>query len=122
MVEGLIDRVRKLSSGLARGTEISAGAADGSTDERAEGIRCLFRPPEQADELGRLANYRVLGHLGSGGMGVVFEAQDEQLKRTVALKILPPSLGPGARGRFLQEARAAAAIDHENVVTIYQVG
>jgi serine/threonine protein kinase len=122
MVEGLIAQVRKLSSGSASGTGFSAGAAEGAIDERAEGIRCLFRPPEQPDELGRLADYRVLGHLGSGGMGVVFEAQDERLKRTVALKVLPPSLGPDARGRFLQEARAAAAIDHENVVTIYQVG
>ena len=122
MVESLIDRVRKLSSGSASGTGLSVEPASGTVDERAEGIRCLFRPPEQPDELGRLADYRVLGHLGSGGMGVVFEAQDEQLKRTVALKVLPPSLGPDARGRFLQEARAAAAIDHENVVTIYQVG
>ncbi len=55
-------------------------------------------------------------------MGVVFRAQDEQLQRPVALKVLRPSLGTGAHERFVQEARAAAAISHDQVVTIYQVG
>lgn len=118
MVEGLIERMRELHSGA----DVSCGVPGPVRDERAEGIRNLFRPPEGPDELGRLASYRVLGHLGTGGMGVVFGVEDERLKRAVALKVLRPSLGAGAKERFLQEARAAAAIDHENVVTIYEVG
>ncbi len=118
LVEGLIERMREMHSGA----DVSRWRDEPVRDERAEGIRNLLRPAEQADELGRLANYRVLGHLGTGGMGVVFEVEDEKLKRPVALKVLRPSLGAGARDRFLQEARAAAAIDHENVVTIYEVG
>src|SRR5262249_28657753 len=72
--------------------------------------------------LGRLASYRVLSFLGAGGMGVVFRAEDEQLRRPVALKILRPSLGPAAHERFMLEARAAAGISHDHVVTIFQGG
>ena len=119
LVDDLIPRVQQLLSDPTSAIDPATGPA---RDERAEGIRRLLRPTEEPDELGRLATYRVLDHLGTGATGVVFEAQDEQLERTVALKILRPSLGQAARARFLQEARAAAAIDHENVVTIYQVG
>jgi serine/threonine protein kinase len=84
----------------------------------------FLAPPQAPDELGRLGPYRVLGILGSGGMGVVFRAEDPHLHRPVALKAILPALAEsaGARTRFLREARAAAAIDHDHVVTIYQVG
>jgi serine/threonine protein kinase len=84
----------------------------------------FLAPPGAADELGRLGGYRVLRILGSGGMGVVFEAEDIQLRRPVALKALLPALAvsSAARERFLREARAAAAVAHDHVVTIYQVG
>src|SRR5262249_45671477 len=84
----------------------------------------LLAPPAAPHELGRLAQYRVLRLLGEGGMGLVFEAVDEKLRRPVALKVLKPHLrgDPAARQRFLREARATAAIKHEHVVTIHQVG
>jgi len=84
---------------------------------------CLA-PPQAADELGRLGPYRVLEVLGVGGMGVVFRAEDPQLARPVALKAMLPGLAASksARERFLREARAAAAIKHDHIVAIYQVG
>ena len=79
---------------------------------------------DQPGELGRFGGYRVLRVLGSGGMGIVFEAEDTQLRRPVALKVLRPMLASSgsARKRFLREARAAAKINHPHVVNIYQVG
>lgn len=84
---------------------------------------CLA-PPEAEDELGRLGNYRVLRIVGAGGMGVVFEAEDLNLQRRVALKALLPTLGASAnaRKRFLREARAVAEIESDHVVSIYQIG
>jgi serine/threonine protein kinase len=76
-----------------------------------------------ADEIGRLGHYRVLRALGQGGMGVVFLAEDSRLSRLVALKVMLPSMATSdaARTRFLREARAAAAVEHEHIVPIYQV-
>lgn len=87
-------------------------------------VQTFLAPPQQADELGRLGPYRILKKLGSGGMGVVFLAEDIILRRSVALKVIKPSpvSFDEAKQRFLREARAAAALDHEHVVTIYQVG
>jgi serine/threonine protein kinase len=87
--------------------------------------QCDFLKPARApDELGRLGPYRVLEVLGTGGMGVVFRAEDVQLRRPVALKVLRPSLAgcAAARRRFLHEARAAAAVEDDHVVPIWQVG
>lgn len=83
-----------------------------------------FAPPEAPDELGRLAGFRILKLLGSGGMGAVFLAEDVQLRRPVALKIIHRNFAAHSEAseRFLREARAAAAIKHDHVVTIYQVG
>jgi serine/threonine protein kinase len=84
----------------------------------------FLAPPQEVDELGRLGAYRVLKVLGTGGMGVVFEAEDVQLKRKVALKVMPPSRAASetARKRFLREAQATAAIEHDQIVAIHQVG
>ncbi len=84
----------------------------------------LLAPPKQKGELGWLGSYRVLRVLGEGGMGTVFQAEDTSLERMVALKVLKPdrTAGDVARQRFLQEAKAAASLQHEHIVTIYQVG
>jgi serine/threonine protein kinase/Tol biopolymer transport system component len=72
----------------------------------------------------RILHFQVLEPVGSGGMGVVYRAEDTRLGRTVALKFLAPELGRNmdAKQRFLTEARAASALDHPNVCTILEVG
>jgi len=98
---------------------------DDDTDARDEGSEhwAFLAPPQQPDEIGRLGPYRVLRLLGRGGMGLVFEAEDPALQRRVALKVMLPLLAaiPTAKKRFLREARAAAAIRHQNVVHVYAV-
>jgi serine/threonine protein kinase/Leucine-rich repeat (LRR) protein len=80
--------------------------------------------PQQSDELGRLGDYRVLKVLGVGGMGMVFKAEDLRLGRAVALKVMRPEVAakPQSRERFVREARATAALAHDHIVQIHQVG
>ena len=68
--------------------------------------------------------YEISGEIGRGGMGVVYQAEDIKLKRTVALKFLPPELSvyPEAKERFIREAQAAAGLSHPNICTIHEVG
>ncbi|MCE9564711.1 MAG: transporter substrate-binding protein [Planctomycetes bacterium] len=88
-----------------------------------KGSYSFLSPALAPNELGRLGDYRVLRLLGTGGMGIVFEAEELALARRVALKVLLPELtkDPENRERFLREARAAAAVASDHVVTIYNV-
>jgi serine/threonine protein kinase len=83
----------------------------------------FLRPKQADDELGRLGTYRILKILGHGGMGVVYKAEDPKLKRVVAIKAMLPVLAASASAgkRFLLEARAMAALEHDHIVRIYQV-
>jgi len=71
-----------------------------------------------------IAHYRVLEKIGAGGMGTVYKAYDKKLQRVVALKLLPPEYvsQPDRRRRFFQEARAASALNHPHILTVYEVG
>jgi hypothetical protein len=83
----------------------------------------FLSPPNKEGHLGRLERYEVLEEVGRGGMGVVLKAFDPSLHRVVAIKVLAPQLATSgvARQRFLREAKAAAAVSHDHLVTIHAV-
>jgi hypothetical protein len=83
----------------------------------------FLSPPDKPGQLGRLERYDVLEEVGRGGMGIVLKAFDPSLHRVVAIKVLAPQLATSgvARKRFLREAKAAAAVTHDHIVTIHAV-
>lgn len=91
---------------------------------RIRGPYSFLSAPQGPGELGRFADYRIRELLGSGGMGLVFAAEEVTLRRPIALKILKPELAadPESRERFLREARAAAEVTSDYVVTVLHVG
>ena len=84
----------------------------------------MSQPPASLQAGSRLSHYTLSGHLGAGGMGVVYRAIDARLNRSVALKVIAPevSADPQRKQRFVREARAASALTHPNIVTIYDIG
>jgi len=83
----------------------------------------FLEPSKNPRHLGKLGEYEILEVIGRGGMGIVLKARDPKLERLVAIKVLNPELASSgaARARFLREARSAAAVTHEHVVTIHAV-
>jgi serine/threonine protein kinase/tetratricopeptide (TPR) repeat protein len=70
----------------------------------------------------RIGHYRIVRQIGMGGMGVVYEAVDEVLQRSVALKTILPSAEPQTRDRFVREARSAAAVSHPHICQLFEIG
>lgn len=124
------------------GQAITVDAFAAEHPEHADEIRALFpalelleavpngdaTPPVDAHvtapAIDRLGDYRIVREIGRGGMGVVFEAVEETLNRQVAVKILPPQfqLDASLLERFAREAKAAAALQHPNIVPVYGLG
>ena len=71
----------------------------------------------------RLLHYEVVEKLGEGGMGVVYKARDTHLDRFVAIKVLPPERvsDPSRKARFAQEAKAASALNHPNIIVVHDI-
>ena len=92
-------------------------------DDSDETWRDLLTPSDTPECLGMLSQYEIRDLVGRGGMGVVLRAFDPKLSRVVAIKLLSPELSAQATAvqRFLREARAAAAVSHDHVVSIYAI-
>jgi serine/threonine protein kinase len=111
---------------ITRLSEMSAAPDAPTTDPEAGAsgnVLAMLEPSDQPGALGQLGRYRVLRVLGRGSVGVVFEAEEDQLKRRVVLKVMLPERAADsvARKRFVGEAIAAARIEHNNVVPICDV-
>jgi serine/threonine-protein kinase len=106
---------------LERRAAVQQGGTWRGAEEAGRPLAAEGSPPEMLEPGTRLGRYLIIGRLGGGGMGVVYKAQDPELERTVALKVLPPHLcrHPEYLARFRAEARANARLGHPNVVTLY---
>jgi WD40 repeat protein/tetratricopeptide (TPR) repeat protein len=113
----LADEIRDLFPALVMMEELKPAAPE-ATAASAAGARA------EGKKLERLGDFRILREVGRGGMGIVYEAEQESLGRRVALKVLPAQalLDPRQQKRFLREARAAARLHHTNIVPVFGVG
>jgi WD40 repeat protein/serine/threonine protein kinase/tetratricopeptide (TPR) repeat protein len=112
----LADEIRDLFPALVMMEELKPGAPEESAAD--EGVRV------EGKQLERLGDYRILREVGRGGMGIVYEAEQESLGRRVALKVLPAQamFDPRQQKRFQREAKAAARLHHTNIVPVFGVG
>jgi eukaryotic-like serine/threonine-protein kinase len=112
-----------LTATAAADPNLAETADQDTRADHTQDIDSILSPAQQSGELGRLGRYRVLRVLGQGGMGVVFEAEDEALKRRVALKAMLPTVAanPAARKRFVREAETAAKVRDDYIVPIYDI-
>ena len=124
------DRLQAMTAKTEQWADVAtslSSARDVLSDEPAtnqSGINLDFlQPTDDPYMLGRFAGYEIAGVIGSGGMGIVLKGYDRALNRNVAIKVLMPhyASSAAARSRFAREARAAAAVVHENVIEIYGV-
>jgi WD40 repeat protein/serine/threonine protein kinase/tetratricopeptide (TPR) repeat protein len=111
----LADEIRDLFPALLMMEDLKPGTSDGTGQYAGEQART---------RLERLGDFRILREVGRGGMGIVYEAEQESLGRRVALKVLPSQalLDPRQQQRFQREARAAARLHHTNIVPVFGVG
>ncbi|HZL91308.1 MAG TPA: family 16 glycoside hydrolase [Pirellulaceae bacterium] len=102
---------------------VDAAAHDTHKPAGWDGSLAFLTPTSKPGRIGQLAQYEIIEVVGSGGMGIVLRAFDTKLSRIVAVKVLAPELArnPTAVKRFLREAKAAAAVVHDHVVTIHNV-
>lgn len=100
-----------------------SGVSSGGNVHPGNMVLDLLGPTDDPEMLGRLGEYEISGVVGTGGMGAVLRGFDRSLRRVVAIKVMAPHLaGSGAaRARFQREARAAAAITHDNIIDIHGV-
>jgi len=106
----------------ARSAVTEVGQTSAGTDDTIDWLE-LLGPSDHPDALGTYGSYHIMELIGRGGFGVVLRAHDPQLERPVAVKLLAPEVAasPTSVRRFLREARAAAAISHDHVVTIHAI-
>ncbi len=113
----------RLADGVAALDDAAETGCDPPTSPKGNRWHGFLSPSKQPGSLGKLGHYEVQEVIGSGGMGIVLGAFDERLHRMVAIKVMAPPLATSvaARKRFLREARAAAAVSHDHIVTIHAV-
>jgi serine/threonine protein kinase len=117
VIEALMDRLRRLPAWGQRATSVDE-------DPAGRDFCAVLTPPAEPGELGRLGAYSIRRVLGSGGMGVVFEAIQDRPRRTVALKMIlsGPHAGWQYLARFQSETEIVARLQHPNIVQVHEVG